>query len=596
MRFFQVCALMLVCALFWWSPRFSAMASELIGEHVTTTPVVDDGVLYVASFEAPVRRGHLRAIDICDIFPFTLWDAADRIPLPGVGANPGESYDNDPPQQIARDNLYRSLFTNQGAELLPLVGAEASRLQAALGCSSTAAAESLIHTLRGRTGANAANVLGTGDAPQRLWAISRSSPALVGRSPLPAATAERDRVLYVGAEDGLLHAFHAGRWQVESSSYLIDDPDGGVELWAYLPGSFLPHVQTQPFTEPERPVAVHLDGSPAVGDFYLDPENNGRRRWQTLLLATGTITAVGRSCLFVLDITDPYHPQLLWEHLLPGDRTGRTRGVISTFSDATSRSPRIYLTTDFSADAEEPAGINACALDLVTGQLLWQFRQPYVDETATVNATPAVPALMDVDADQRNDTLLFGDMAGRLWALNLADGQPLGGAPAYTVPSGVAEPIGAGVAVNNNLAVFGTGGAAHADDHRTYSIYAVEILPSGSQLLWSYELDYGEKVWSTPTFDPFGHLLFTTALDYLPADPLTNALTSGRMIGLTPQGEEKLDLSSEPAAVGRVVTAPGVTVSVSLTGEVTQLGIAQRLSPGAGVNPGSVKVLSWRLR
>jgi outer membrane protein assembly factor BamB len=570
-------------------------ASALPQEYETTTPVLADGVLYVASSEYPSHRGHLRAIDILGTFPLTLWDAAERMPLAGTGAAPGDLPDSDPPASIRRDNRYRSIITNLGGAQLPFTADEAQRLQSVLGAASPEAAEVLVHAVRGRRGGSLERAAGNDEDPQRLWSISRSSPVLVGKSPVSSLDGHRERVLYAGAEDGMLHAFFVSRWNAEGGSYLIDDPEGGVELWAFLPGSFLPHLKAQPLDDLLGDPAVHLDGTPVVREQFLDLDGDGLRRWHTLLVATGTVLPSRHSCLFVMDITDPYQPGLLWERLLPGDETGRTRGIaVDRCSDLPEQAECLYLTADFAGGDNAP-GIHALALELVTGELLWQFSSPYAASGLVAGATPAVPALMDLDGDDRSDTLIFGDLAGRLWALALADGQPYGEAPVYQVPGGAAEPIGAGVAVYGRVAIFGTGGVAGSDDSRQYAVYAVEIGPGESRLRWIYALAAGEKVWETPLIETSGRLVFGTAVDYTSLDGAPAQTTSGRVVALDGEGTEELSQETAAAVVGGLVSAPGVTVAVALTGEATQFGSASRLTVPSDP-PGSVRILSWRER
>jgi outer membrane protein assembly factor BamB len=567
-------------------------ASALPQEYETTTPVLADGVLYVASWEYPAHRGHLRAIDILGTFPQTLWDAAEQMPLAGTGAAPGELADSDPPATIRRDNRYRSIMTNLGGTQLPFNADEVQRLLSVLDVASPGAAEVLVHAVRGRRGGSLERVAGIDEDPQRLWSISRSSPVLVGKSPVSSQDGHRDRVLYAGAEDGMLHAFFVSRWDTEGGNYLIDDPEGGKELWAFLPGSFLPHLKAQPLDALIGDPVVHLDGTPVVREQFIDLDGDGQRRWHTLLAVTGTVIPSRQSCLLVMDITDPYQPGLLWERLLPGTGTGRTRGItIDRCSDHLAQAACVYLTADFAGGDNAP-GIHALALTLVTGELLWQFSSPYGASGLVAGATPAVPALMDLDDDDRSDTLIFGDLVGRLWALDLADGQPYGDNPVYQVPGGAAEPIGAGVAVHGRLAIFGTGGVAGSDDSQQYAVYAVEIGPEESRLRWSYALAAGEKVWATPLVGTSGRLVFGTAIDYTSSAGAPAQTTSGRLVALDGEGTEELIRETAAAVVGGLASAPGVTVAVALTGEVTQFGNASRLTGPVG----SVRILSWRER
>ena len=570
-------------------------AWEMQQEYVTTTPVFADGVLYIASTTFPDHRGHLRAIDLLDTFPVTLWDAADTMPQAGIGAAPGDLTSGDPPTSINPGNLYRSIFTNFGGEQLPFTPGALVRLQTRLDVASLTDAEILLHAVRGRRGGTAELPVGPSEDPRRLWSISRSSPVLVGRSPVNNEASQRDRVIYAGGEDGMLHAFFVGHWDADSSDFMKDDSEAGAELWAYLPGSFLPHLKGQPLDDDPGALGVHLDGPPVVRELFLDLDGDGLSRWHTLLVATGTLVQSRRSNLLVLDITDPYQPALLWETLLPGNEVGRTRGVtIDSCGSVIASKECIYLTTD-SVAGDGPAAIHALALTLDSGQLLWQFTAPYPINGAVAEATPAVPALMDLSGDQRSDTLVFGDLVGRLWALDLVDGRAYGDAPVYVAPGDAAEPIGAGVAIHDRLAIFGTGGVEGANANVPYALYAVEILPGGGRLRWSYPLLPGERVWETPQLDAAGNVVFATARDYHSLVFSGETTTHGRLVGLNEAGEEKVSRNLNAATVGRVVTAPGVVVAVSLTGEVTQLGAASRLLGPVG-GQGSVKVLSWRQR
>jgi len=558
-------------------------AEELEQEFVTTSPVVADGVLYVASSTYPGYRGHLRGIDLSNFFPVTLWDAAERVPLAGTGT---------PPEFINLANQTRFLFTNVDDVLVSLAASSAESLQARLDVETLAEVEVLLHALRGRVGGIPERPAGTGEDPQRLWSISRSSPLLVDRSLHNPVALYRDRVLYVGADDGLLHTFFVSRWDQDSGAYRADDPDGGVELWGYLPGSFLPYLKDQPLLDGVDPLVIQMDGSPLSREVFVDLDGDGLRHWHTFLIATGTIAPARRSSLFVLDVTDPYRPQLLWEMLLPGSGTGRTRGV-NIGNCAGSSAQCLYLAAD--SVVEDEAAMHVVAMTLAEGALVWQFTAASPVNGPVASATPAVPVLADLDGDKTDDALVIGDLVGRLWALDLASGQARGGEPVFMAPGGEAEPIGAGVAVVGNLVVFGTGGVEEADNTYQYCIYAVEILPEGARLRWSYPLSPGEKVWQAPTVDAEGNLIFATSRDYLSLARSGERPTSGRVVSLNGSGEETASRETDAATIGRVVAAQGFAVTVDLTGDVSQFGTASRLTGPAGER-GSVKILSWRQR
>ena len=571
------------CLCLWLVSHGQSLASDLQQENVTTTPAYADGVVYVASAETLSHRGHLRAINILDTFPLVLWDAAEHVPLAGTNRSQ--------PERVHPDNLYRTVFSNLDDTFLPLEAGQAEHLQPVLGSVSVAEAEILLHAVRGRRGGTLELVAGITEDQQRLWGINRSSPVLVSSSPVDQEARQRPRVLYTGAEDGMLHAFFVSHWDDDTGSYLIDDPDGGMELWAYLPGSFLPHLAGQPLDSAPGQIAIHLDGTPVVGEHFVDFDGDGQRNWRTLLVATGTILQSRRSCLFVLDITDPYQPGLLWEMPLPGSGVGRTRGVnLARCEDGTSDC--LYLTADF-APQTGSTGLHALAVSLTTGQLIWQFSTSYAASGSVAEATPAVPALMDLVGDSRHDTLVFGDLVGQLWALDLSNGRAYGDGPVFTVPGGAGEPIGAGVAVQGKVAVFGTGGVAGTSDFFQYALYAVNISAGGGSLSWRYPLQAGEKVWETPVLDAFGNVIFATATNYLPLAQTNQQATRGRLVTIDREGAESSSRETSAATVGRVVASPGIVVSVDIMGEATQFGTASRLTGPSG-ELGSVRILSWR--
>lgn len=606
------CLALSLCGLVFFTIHPEAFAEEPLTpeeETVVAAPVLADGILYIASFSRAAGAGHLRAIDITGSSAYQLWDAAERIPLPGTGAAPGSLTDSDPPQLVDPTNLYRTLFTNLATgddeHQLPFAATQSAALQASLAVPTLPEAAALINRVRGRVDATPELVAGSGDAAHRLWPISRSTPAVAGRSLLAENAAERDQVVYAGAEDGMLHAFHAGWWDPLLNSYNQTDPVAGQELWAYIPGGLLSWLQFQPFDDEASALAVHIDGSPAIGDYFLDQSGDGRRQWHSLLVGTGSLSATNRSVIFALDVTDPCQPDLLWERFLPGTNLGLTKGAVIGNSTAGAPQPDIYLTTGYAVRTDsnnlpDPLngdyGIQAAALDLMTGSLQWQWYSAYDAPLTDINTTPAQAALMDVDGDGAVDYLIFGDMAGRLWAIAADNGLALGGAPLYTDPEGAAQPIGAGVAIYGRIAIFGTGGAEHADDNGSYAIHAVEILPSGGQLLWSYPLEPGEKVWDRPVVDRFGRIYFAASTGYLPDHDNRQETTGGRLVILDKTGQEQSSTVTDSAVAGRIEVGPGLAVAVSLSGQVYQFGTVHLPAEEDAAPAGSVRLYSWRLR
>ncbi len=121
----------------------------------------------------------------------------------------------------------------------------------------------------------------------------------------------RTGVVYVGANDGMLHAFNAS---------------SGEELWSYVPALVLPNIAKLADNTYALNHNYFVDGSPTAADIY-DGSN-----WKTILVAG--LNAGGRG-YYALDVTDPIKPQALWEYSDPN--LGLTFGnpVVGKLKDGT---------------------------------------------------------------------------------------------------------------------------------------------------------------------------------------------------------------------------------------------------------------------
>ena len=58
--------------------------------------------------------------------------------------------------------------------------------------------------------------------------------------------AHRKKIAYVGANDGMLHAFVVGVWDAQNEQWIYDDTENseiGIELWAYIPSNLLSEMR-----------------------------------------------------------------------------------------------------------------------------------------------------------------------------------------------------------------------------------------------------------------------------------------------------------------------------------------------------------------
>ena len=152
---------------------------------------------------------------------------------------------------------------------------------------------------------------------------------------------DRRAMAYIGANDGLLHAFNAGFQEDfvspvtnQLSVRYLEQPTGGTatphnlgaEIWAYAPGNLLPHLQW--LTSNFYSHVFYVDGDPQVFEAKIFPDDAVHPGgWGTILvvgmrlgggdfpliLANGDADTA-RSAYIVMDITDPERePTLLAE-------------------------------------------------------------------------------------------------------------------------------------------------------------------------------------------------------------------------------------------------------------------------------------------
>lgn len=172
---------------------------------------------------------------------------------------------------------------------------------------------------------------------------------------------EKFSVIFVGANDGMLHAFHTGQLSKTyaginqdivlcDSSFGCSQSDLGRELWSFIPQNAMPYLQFLADPNYRHIYSVDLppyiiedegrkiliggmrlggatgcvqdDGSHWCGDFDRDgviDRNSSGNPVQLLPPGGSTLTAenVGLSSYFALDITDPTNPVFLWEFSHP---------------------------------------------------------------------------------------------------------------------------------------------------------------------------------------------------------------------------------------------------------------------------------------
>jgi len=295
----------------------------------------------------------------------------------------------------------------------------------------------------------------------------RYSDTISGRTP----------VVYVGANDGMLHAFKATR-----------DATGGDELFAYVPDlvfSDSPGKGLNYLTDPGYLHRYYVDLTPTVFDAYIDVDDGTGDGWRSLLI--GGLRAGGRG-LFALDITSPdsvgetdADDLALWEFV--NDDLGYVIEPVNVI--LTDLGSGYEWVAVFGNGLDAPSGRTGLFILRLEGGLdgTWQENSDYwfieVDSGPAGGMNSDV-RLIDLDADNLVDRIYTSDLDGRIWAFAYdasndewasaynGNGADAGPKPLFTAPAG--QPITSAPMVVRNpyvetgnqtapnlLVLFGTG-------------------------------------------------------------------------------------------------------------------------------------------
>jgi type IV pilus assembly protein PilY1 len=282
--------------------------------------------------------------------------------------------------------------------------------------------DNLVNWLRGQSGNNSIyrireNVLGDTVA---------SKPAFVGKPILQyadvvtpdynsfkVANQSRQGVLYIGANDGMLHAL---------------DGTTGQELWAYVPRVIMPEMHKLAVSNYDVKHRYFVDGTPAVMDVFFKSSNE----WKTVLV--GGFRGGGRG-YYALDITDPLNPKGLWE--VCSDPTG-TLGCTDTddnigftFGDpiitkwaqdpvATRRWVAIVSSGYNNVTPGDGMG-HVYVIDIETGLILDQADTGAGDTTTPSGFSQFTGFATNFAVDNTTTLVYGGDLLGNVWRIDMAN-------------------------------------------------------------------------------------------------------------------------------------------------------------------------------
>jgi type IV pilus assembly protein PilY1 len=225
-----------------------------------------------------------------------------------------------------------------------------------------------------------------------------------GYSAFKTAKAGRAGTVYIGANDGMLHAFDAGN---------------GSERWAYVPSMVMSNMWQLASTTYATNHVNFVNGSPIISDVCTatDCSTAAASDWKTILV--GGLNGGGRG-YYAMDITDPATPVLLWEFTTASDSdVGYSYGrpVIARKADG----KWVVLVTSGYNNTSPGTGVGFLyVLNAGTGAIISKISTG-VGNTTTPSGLAQIAVWNDESAGNKAGYVYGGDLLGNLWRFNIND-------------------------------------------------------------------------------------------------------------------------------------------------------------------------------
>jgi len=339
--------------------------------------------------------------------------------------------------------------------------------------------------------------------PSRFFFDEGYSTVVGASQSFADAKATRKRVIFVGTNDGMLHAFLSGTYQTSGPNAGLYDSGTGEELFGFVPYSLL--VDLESFLPGDLTTHGYFaDSSSRVADVWIDGYGgsmDGLKQspeWHTVLISG---LRKGGNGYFALDVTDPpggtdytNYPKVLWEYTA-ADNVGQTWsepfiGKVKMRDTSTSAEKDRWVAIFGGGMADSgTVGKSLIVLDIATGTALKTFTT-----TAGIdNVIPASPTAV-LDGSGYIKFAYVNDLDGSLYKFDFrttgvrSDGfsawtvnkifQPSAGQPVYhRVEAGTIDE-------SSRYLFFGTGNQEFpVSDGGTGKFYAVRDTDSSTTLL-----------------------------------------------------------------------------------------------------------------
>ncbi len=244
---------------------------------------------------------------------------------------------------------------------------------------------------------------------------------------------DRETVVFVGANDGMLHAFTS--WDYNSATRQFIKPAAapsteaiGTEIWSYIPQALLPHLKW--LANKDYTHVYFVDQKPRVVDakiFADDADHPGG--WGTVLIAglnmggkdidvtddfdynstTADSTRTFKTCYFALDVTLPRSPKLLWERTYDDLGFSSSRPAVIKVEDKWFA---VFGSGPTEYDGTSANSGHIYVVDLATGDSNSNTGSDWMYNTATDginNAFMSSPAAVDMGLNYNVDAFFIGE-------------------------------------------------------------------------------------------------------------------------------------------------------------------------------------------
>lgn len=324
-----------------------------------------------------------------------------------------------------------------------------------------------------------------------LGDITESQPAYVsaprfsyvdaGYAAYKAAQANRDPTVYVGANDGMLHAFDG-----------LGTELGGQERWAFVPTPVINKMWKLADRDYATKHVNLFNGDPLIADIF-----DGS--WKTILVSG--LSGGGRG-YFALDITDPEDPKLLWEIT---DATFKNLGysygqpIVTKLKQGTTETWVAMFTSGYNNGAKDSDGVtnhvnqgdgkgHLYIVNASTGELIREYNTGVGSEDTPSGLAPIASYTNDLLKNNEALFVIGGDLQGNVWKFNLNSTAapirlatlvgPKDGNEGTLVPQPITTIPQFGIVNKVKVAFIGTGKyleIADLTDNNKQSMYAIKV-------------------------------------------------------------------------------------------------------------------------